>query len=263
MKNTEIIADVENDATAQLTDTLLINEIRRLKTNEAYWDIFTKEQRRELLATIKGSALQPTIVDITNSIYQVRDAHGIKLSTGPVSSDDKKEARRQRRLRRKQAKMENGENGTAAATTRKIRGGATTMVLQNDSNGEIVRFRIRKKGAPKYEATSEVKQSFTINGETRTFIFNPSDTKVSVRAGFRDGDNWFFLDNEEFSTMARETEGLAFTKLEAGTEIPAAGGEEGEGEAEAKPKRSRKKKAAAEPTDEESGEVESNEESAE
>lgn len=231
----EPIVNVEAAATLQLAQTKIINEIRRVGgVCETRFDALNMDQRKQFIAELLNVTNEPTLIDVNNLIYPFCKEHGVVVfgatSTTPT---DKAARRKERRQRRKQQMTD--ENGNPVAKAPVVRGGANTLVLQDANNPEqIFRFKVRKKGGPKYETTSTDTTIVKINGEDVTMVFNPAEGTTSNRTGFRftkagqEESAWFILDDADaYAFFHGADDGMEFTILEATVkaEEPTEGGE--------------------------------------
>lgn len=197
----------------KLADVEIMNEIHRLPMLDKNFNLMSKEQKAEVLAMAKAAENTVTVTAVTDAIFAVKEKYGIKAE---VEETPKKTARRERRRRRM------SESGKVE---RVLRGGENTMILQ-DANGKIRRFKVRKKGSPKYKDTGiQKKASFKLpDGSTVqvNFVLNPKEGSDSKRVGFEYNEKWYILDNEEFHAEVTELDNKRknlFTVLEAGTKI--------------------------------------------
>lgn len=260
MNGDTIITNVEqaDQVSSQLADVQIINEIRRLKMNETNWDLMNRDQKEEVLAILRGTTNEIRITDITNALYEVKNKYGLRAATsseGSATGQSTTDKAARRRARRERRKMQEGTATNGEAATKTIRGGENTLILRNTADSEqVFRFKVRKKGGPKYETAAYVPTTvISINGESVNVIFRPN-SETSNRTGFRwpaaptvegevDNSKWYILDDEATKAFFEDAEDneLSFEILEAGTKVKAPA--EGTEEAPAASKSRRGKKA--------------------
>lgn len=229
------VTDIENNS-YKLAQVEVMNAINKLSWMSNIWALFNNEHKKEFFSELFAESQRPTVPQITNHLYTLRDKYSLKADTTAAGTSDKAARRKARRERMKE---ENGETG-ATPKEKTLRGGDSTLILK-DEDGQIVRYKVRAKGAPKYKDTGVNRPisvvdtagkahdvNLVLNPRSKSFQKDGENLKASNRVGFEWEGKWFIKDDQEnydlvlgFPEKPNKKDRPTYTIVAAGTKIPA------------------------------------------